>query len=734
MIQRLTTRAPARPRAFGLRIAHLLGVAAAALCFHSPELAVAQTGVMATDDEAASDRTRRRGRRPTAEPVTTPPDDEEDDDEDPGDEEDDASAPGDTGPDDEDEDEDDDESAGRRDPAPSAPAPAPPSTPPAAPLPPVAPRDGDHRLQVGLNFTSQINMEWPFINLAKSNGAYWYAYNRGGGATLSPSLIRNGHIDLQTGLPNSLPANGSFAVLGNWFVGVNKHPQYYAGEYAIEWEGGARVSVNGQPASLVETRSPNRTEFTFTEQTIGTRALLFSNLTQGGLKDLKVFRTEHEELLDRGEIWNPDFLDLLSDYHVIRTMDMQCTNNSPVRSFDDLATMQSAHWGGCHRSQWPAPPFYSIPYEALFNLGVKTGAEMWVHVPIEIGSLKHHSHPDFAKDGLTPETRFYEDADKFRAFVRENAVATLESPEWDKFADEFLERLIASGYPSDRPLYTELGNEVWNFASGFIFSTYYAFGIGEGLADAGILSRAPDPRYGYGALTARWALAMEAAMARRGVNYNIVYVSGSHTALAVRTRWALESMRDYFNHKGVNPGPYFERTGVALTTYSGALSSFEDDYIGQLSKESLVPAWEAEIARDPEGAKRAVREHIVNGPQTSLATRDWILWKWRQHREEAAKFGVKVIGAYEGGSHLEPPRELLASPTFTEWWHDYHWGEYGADVMRQINDAVLAEFPDAILSNFLSVGSVGENPWVDGHYADETAVTRMWREFGRDDE
>ncbi|MEL7488996.1 MAG: hypothetical protein AAGJ87_17515, partial [Pseudomonadota bacterium] len=202
------------------------------------------------------------------------------------------------------------------------------------------------------------------------------------------------------------------------------------------------------------------------------------------------------------------------------------------------------------------------------------------------------------------------------------------------------------------------------------------------------------------------------------------------TGFPARTRWALDAMREYLEANGENAGAYFANTGVALTTYSGATNAFRNDFIGQLTDATLVSSWEAAIANDPVGVMEAVNEHIINGPANKLATRDWIVSNWRAHRAEADQFGVRIIGAYEGGSHLQPPRQLLQSPAFQSWWLDYHWGAYGAEVMRAVNDAVIEEFPDAILSNFLSIGAPGDNIWIDGHYAEPTPVTDMWAEFG----
>ncbi|MEL7488615.1 MAG: hypothetical protein AAGJ87_15530, partial [Pseudomonadota bacterium] len=400
------------------------------------------------------------------------------------------------------------------------------------------------RVQYGADFLSTSVMEHPFLNRVRSSSGYWTARS----GEKNAALVSGGHIDPITGLPVSTPAGGGAMTVGYWMVGADAYPEYFSGEYVAEWEGDASIEIYDVPAALKRRDGRNRLVFRQDKKAIKPVYLAFKDVKDDGLKDLRIYRAEDEAAVKAGELWSRTFLEFASRWDVIRTMDWQSTNNSPVRSWDDLATMESAHWGNGHRSQWPPAHYYSIPYEVLFNLGVETGSEIWVHVPVEIGSPKHHSHPDFAKDGKTPKDHAYEDAYKIRAFVRENALKILASPEWDRYAENFLNALDASGYPAERPLYVEVGNEIWNYGGGFIFSSWYAWAIAEGLLDADILEKAGDASFGSGVLNARWQIALEAAQARRETRYNIVYVAASHTALPARTSWMLGAQKDYLDH------------------------------------------------------------------------------------------------------------------------------------------------------------------------------------------
>ena len=358
-----------------------------------------------------------------------------------------------------------------------------------------------------------------------------------------------------------MPDNGFQAVGGQVFSQIKNFPDYYAGDYVFEWDGDAHGILHGHPRDFFFKENPNRIRFSFTSENANTRALRFTQIKNGGFSNIRLYRSEHEELLEQGKIWNPAFIELVSQYDIIRTMDMQSTNNSPVRSFDDIATPESPAWGSGHSNRWPPAPYYSVPYEVLFNLGVETERSLWVHIPPQIGSQKHHSHPSMRLDDRPDRT----DPEKLRQHAAKNTSDILDSPEWDKFADNFISRLAASGYPKDRPLYVEVGNEIWNFGGGFVLSTYYAWGIGDGaLGNAGM-------RKGYGILTARWMLVLEQAMDRSGEKFDIRYVLATHTAWPDRTNLALGALRDYLKKSGADHQALMNKVGVTLTTYYGCL-------------------------------------------------------------------------------------------------------------------------------------------------------------------
>lgn len=578
-------------------------------------------------------------------------------------------------------------------------------------------------LQLGPHSFSTSNPEEMLLDLSKSLNGEWQAIMEDGEGIEIYANDGAGAIEPETGLPVRLP-NGAKAISGGSVLSAHRYyPEYFSDHYTFEWQGDAFGFLNRQPRNLQTRTGKNKLTFYAPIKGPSGRQVRFSQINGEGVTGLKIYRNKYKKLIEAGEIWNPVFIKYLKKYDVIRTMDMQAVNASPIRSFDDVAQLQDAFYGRGLNHNWPTSGRYGAPYEILFDLANKADIKLWTHVPIMIGAPVHLADPALRQSDK-PE---YVDWKKVMAMSKANSSTIIESFEWDKFAAAFVDRLIASGYPAEKPLYVELGNEIWNTAGYFALSSYYAGGIAEAINDKwGV-------REGYGVLSARWASALQRELDKKGREQEIIHVLASQTAWDDTTAWAIKGYKYYLEQLN-DPAlskKILSNTGVALTTYSMCAESFSKSHFGNLSREEKVKAWVEAIDDDPEMLKQQLRDFCVDGPATAKAGRRWIVNKWRAHQRKAQSQGLKIIGAYEGGSHDIPDNKLMENQKFYDWWREYHWGPYGADVVRQINLSIAEAFPGVILSNYVSMGPIGRYPWVDGHYSSETDMTRMWDEFAR---
>ena len=393
-------------------------------------------------------------------------------------------------------------------------------------------------------------------------------------------------------------------------------------------------------------------------------------------------------------------------------MDYQLTNGTFVNRADYVADMNMAHWGdentGPYNSTSPNLKA-TMPLEALFAMGVECDNEIWFQVPVHMG---------FPFDWKSPELLSF-DGSEFGQLERaamQEFETVLQSDEWDKYADMAVKALDASGYPADRLLHISLGNEVWNYGGpGFLIQTIYARGIGRAF-DGG--TDRYQERVGYGVLFARMMTAFEDAFARAGRDQNVVYVMEAQAANAYQGRKSYVSAKAAIEEKfGRKWGTFSPKMGLSIASYWGS----------KWDKQMDEASWLAAIDADHDAAAKARADFLINGPANVTGTRAWVLKTWAQHEKFAAEFGVRVHGAYEGGNHdVRKPNYIPV-----DFYQKYAWGPEGARVNEAVNDALLAKYPDFILSNYVVAGNInaGGSPWADGPIGDPNPINQSWNKY-----
>ncbi|MHA7872852.1 MAG: hypothetical protein ACX939_10925, partial [Hyphococcus sp.] len=318
------------------------------------------------------------------------------------------------------------------------------------------------------------------------------------------------------------------------------------------------------------------------------------------------------------------------------------------------------------------------------------------------------------------------------AMAEADITTILASPEWDRYADAFVAALASAGYPEGRTLYTTVSNEVWNFAFQYNLTTRYADAAGEGYGGA-----TWSNRHGYGLFMGRWMLALEDALVRAGRNQTVVYVVESQAANPDTSRQALEAMQTYIEDESLTWADYTDKIGVSIASYWGGQGyyNFFSDLVGA-DLETLHARFAEEIRNDPVDFARRFADYYINGPDDVIATKAWVLERFRGHNDVALDYGVTLIGAYEGGSHDDKPAFFRSqygadNALLDDWYENYHWGPEGARVNNDINDAIAQAYPGIILSNYVTVGPAGGQPWFDGFADENRAMQVSWTKYYR---
>ena len=591
--------------------------------------------------------------------------------------------------------------------------------------PPVPSRGGTKaQLQIGPWTLAPYSLEEPFINIVHASNVSWRTKSH-----TTQDLYKQGYINKATGLPKAIPPgeNGIFSEV--YFSSPIQST--YDGVWVLEWTGNADLSLQFLPKSAQRRISANRIEFTRDASTRTHAAIRINRLGAGGLKKLRLFRKANEKALKSGKIYSPQFIQMISRGHVVRAMDFQEANRAYIHKASQIAPMTEHFWANAAmRPGSFDTPYQSMPLEAVFALANESNTALWHHAPMELGAPKSFFDPSIHTGGLITHS-------KRRSQLAENNVdAILNSAEWDRYADKVVAAMIKSGYPKNRPFYTTISNEVWNFNGRYFMGTRYAAGFATGY-QAKYGGNRWNYRNGYGVLLARWAEALDGALKRAGRNQSVVYVAEGQAANKATTRQALIGMQSYLTRKGYNWSNWSRNIGVSVASYWGWDTYYQlFPSIKRRDHAAMRKQFSREVAQNPQNLARRMADQIANGPANKAGTAAWVVNRFRKHENEAAKFGVRLIGAYEGGSHdTVPPffNKKFGSDTkeLRNWRAQYLWGAEGARANTAVNDALAANFPGIILSNYATVGPIGGQAWFEGKYSDNLPMQQSWRKYER---
>ncbi|MBI1364936.1 MAG: hypothetical protein GC153_03140 [Alphaproteobacteria bacterium] len=581
--------------------------------------------------------------------------------------------------------------------------------------------DGKPIMQLGLDGIAYWSLEDKFLNLLQSSGYAWAAHGEwnSGLADMSFAELYNaGVIDKTTMLPTRLPAGydggKGFIASGLFRFGARYYPDYYAGTYVFDWQGDADARCGfGKPTVHV---NAHRIECVYPANDTGWARVELTRIG-AGFSNPRLYRKEDEAAINAGEIFSPKYVALLSQYKVLRMMDVAQTNTTWIRKVSELSTKQMFGWGSNPARNADAPDLpRGAPLALMVDLAVKTDTALWINVPPLLG----------APDGIE-DAQYQSDALAIRAFGQANFDAVAASPEWRNYADKVAAALASENYPKNYTLYQEIGNEIWNFANPFWRMTNYYWGMGDALKAKNPDASGESFRYALGWLTANYAVQFDAALraAGRADQAWTIVLAGQHVYLG-RTTAALQGAKDYFTANGLDPAVWMKKIGVSTATYYNGIYDLSTGLFPAADDAARDAQWLGAIASDPVGLRKRFADFMISGtcklciPQI-VADRD-------AQKAEAEKFGATFVGDYEGNSHLVVPSSLKAEPAFIAWLRDFLLSDEAGRIDAAWAEALYSEDDKAMLANFVSVGPFvidasgkfdpADHPWIDGFWTD----------------
>jgi hypothetical protein len=198
------------------------------------------------------------------------------------------------------------------------------SMPPApTQTPPVSTARSAFTLGYNMDYPGDWTNSPPFIDQMKNARAM-----QGVCSSLDPSCDLAAHLDLDAnGWVRSLQyrEDPSMAYARIAIVLNTSDDRHDIGEtFVVTWEGRGDIDVyNGADIS----REPDAQRLTFRLQNDLTMLLLEDIEAGDHVRNVRVFRADHEELLARGEVFDPDLLAFLAPFGSLRFMDWMQSNS-----------------------------------------------------------------------------------------------------------------------------------------------------------------------------------------------------------------------------------------------------------------------------------------------------------------------------------------------------------------------------------------------------------------------
>jgi len=503
---------------------------------------------------------------------------------------------------------------------------------------------------------------------------------------------------------------------------AERYPARYAGEYVLTWEGDGSVVMRGGMPRRRKRVGRNRIEMTFRPETAHPTDILIDWIGREGVRNIRFYKKAHEPLLEAGRAFDPEFVDFVSRYKVVRTMNWSGPVSSIVRDMDDIAR-RDAQFLGTPTQRWrPAGVRRGFPVGLEIQFAMEADVALWTHVQPMLGAPPE----SIAKVAGAPR----DEAELRPGAIAAAADAIAADAAFDQYAAHLAAELAASGYPENRMLYVELGNETWNAGPGFLRTYQYFEALGEGL---GLKSS----RRAYGYMSARLAEALAGAFAAAGRDQAFTVAIGAQTAWPVPARQALEGVVAYYRRTTGDdpPADAMRRFGLATTTYySGAMSYKKGrDCLGASSREAWRAAWLKRLEEDAAGLAEALAACLIEGAPGGGGGLRRMMSHFRAHDRLAREFGVRYIGNYEGGSHDMLDEALKRNPAAVAFYRDFQRSERAARVRRAVDEAYLAAFPGKMLSEYNRLGVMEGpfNPWYEQAWGETSPLTETLDAFLR---
>lgn len=229
--------------------------------------------------------------------------------------------------------------------------------------PPIQSDNG--KVAIGLDGVSDWSISQPFINVLKTAREF-EARSQTTWVTQSNSALKSGgHLD-QFGNPIRIPS-GSNRVGTVLLTELNSLDTTHNGRYRLTYTGEGNISLSGVQNIA---RGTGWIEFDFTANNTNLVLLDITSINASSpIKLVSCVLDRNREAYEAGEIFRPEWLELIKDFKLLRFMDWQVTNNSTKTSWNTATKAGNVTYTN------------STPVEVMVELCNKLEVDGWFCLP-----------------------------------------------------------------------------------------------------------------------------------------------------------------------------------------------------------------------------------------------------------------------------------------------------------------------------------------------------------------
>ena len=232
---------------------------------------------------------------------------------------------------------------------------------------------------LGINLTSlsYYSSEQPLLNVFAVNGA-WITHSNSAwdtGEEKYLDLDANGWPITLTTVNDSSPQQfNSVGVLVQRSFPSTANGYYPAGQYIVLYQGQGTITYGGD--AVLVSRAPGQDTINVAIPSTGGIDLRITvtdpNHTGNYIRNIQVVQAANLAALKAGQLFNPRFLALIQNFHVLRFMDWLSTNNSILSSWGNRPLQTNAFWGTTN----------GVPIEVAVQLANAISADAWLNTPV----------------------------------------------------------------------------------------------------------------------------------------------------------------------------------------------------------------------------------------------------------------------------------------------------------------------------------------------------------------